>query len=213
MAKKENKVAKKEVKESNVLNILIFVFSLVPITFTAFFQGGYFQWETYLTFIVSLPAISLFAYKKFVKGEPAKGSTVELNIFLFLLISFISLFFTVYFFATLTEFYKIVLYVFLFYIAIDTVSNELMFRVGLNFILSISFILSLLGFFAYIGVRFNLSSPFFKYLINNGFVQGISVASTLQYSNTFGGFVFYLCLLQQDLSSMKRAYSKRFFMD
>jgi len=155
----------------------------------------------------------LFAYKKFVKGEALKGSGADLGVFLFLLMSFISLFFTVYFFATLTEFYKIVLYVFLFYIAIDTVSNELMFRVGLNFILSISFILSLLGFFAYIGVRFNLSSPFFKYLINNGFVQGISVASTLQYSNTFGGFVFYLCLLQQDLSSMKRAYSKRFFMD
>jgi len=51
MAKKENKVAKKEVRESNVLNILIFVFSLVPIAFTAFFQGGYFQWETYLTFL------------------------------------------------------------------------------------------------------------------------------------------------------------------
>jgi Lipid A core - O-antigen ligase and related enzymes len=189
MAKKENKVAKKEVKESNVLNILIFVFSLVPIAFTAFFQGGYFQWETYLTFLLSLPAISLFAYKKFVKGEPLKGSGVELGVFLFLLMSFISLFFTVYFFATLTEFYKIVLYVFLFYIAIDTVSNELMFRVALNFILGVSFVLSLLGFLAYIGVRFNLSSSFFKYLINNGFVQGLAVTSTLQYANTFGGFL------------------------
>ena len=189
MAKKENKVAKKEVKESNVLNILIFVFSLVPIAFTAFFQGGYFQWETYLTFLLSLPAISLFTYKKLVKGEPLKGSEVELSVFLFLLMSFISLFFTVYFFATLTEFYKIVLYVFLFYIAIDTVSNELMFRVSLNFILGVSFVLSLLGFLAYIGVRFNLSSSFFKYLINNGFVQGFAVTSTLQYSNTFGGFL------------------------
>jgi len=190
MAKK-SKVNKKEVKESTLLNVLIFVFSLVPIAFTALFQGGYFQWETYLTFLLSLPAIVLFVYKKFVKGEPVKGSGVDLGIFLFLLVSFVSLFFTVYFFATLTEFYKIVLYVILSYIAIDTVSNELMFRVSLNFILGISFLLSLLGFLAYIGVRFKISSPFFKYLVDNGFVQGLSIASTLQYSNTFGGFLLF----------------------
>jgi len=190
MAKK-SKVNKKEVKESTLLNVLIFVFSLVPIAFTALFQGGYFQWETYLTFLLSLPAIVLFVYKKFVKGESIKGSGIELSIFLFLLVSFVSLFFTVYFFTTLTEFYKIVLYVILSYIAIDTVSNELMFRVSLNFILGISFLLSLLGFLAYIGVRFNLSSPFFKYFVDNGFVQGLSIASTLQYSNTFGGFLLF----------------------
>jgi len=182
---------KKKTKESSLLNMLILFFALIPITFSAFFQGGYFQWETYFTFLLSLPAIVLFSYEKFVKGEHIKGSAIDLSIFLFLLISFVSLFFSVYFFATLTEFYKIVLYVFLFYIAIDAISNELMFRISLSFILGVSFVLSLLGFLAYIGARFNITSPFLKYLIDKGFVQTFSVASTLQYPNTFGGFLLF----------------------
>jgi O-Antigen ligase. len=65
-----------------------------------------------------------------------------------------------------------------------------MFRVSLNFILGVSFVLFSFRFSLLIlGLGLTYLTSFFKYLINNGFVQGFSVASTLQYSNTFGGFL------------------------
>ncbi|BAL81650.1 O-antigen ligase family protein [Caldisericum exile] len=191
MKKEQHKANKKEQKGNLPnLNLLVFILAFVPIFFSGIFQGGYFEWETYLTFLLSLPSILLFSYLKFVKGAPFKGiQKVNLVIFLFLLVSFILLFFTIYFYATLTEFYKVLLYVFMFYIAINTVISEKIYKVSLNLILLLSFILALLGFLAYIGYKFNVNSPIFNYVRDRGFANSGIIASTLQYSNTFGAFL------------------------
>ncbi|MGC9172455.1 O-antigen ligase family protein [Caldisericum sp.] len=189
--KKDQRTIKKEKQENSVsLNLIVLFLAFIPLFFSGIFQGGYFAWETYLTFLLSLPSVILFSYLKFVKKEPFKGiEGLNVAIFLFLLVSFFSLFFTVYFYATLTEFFKVVLYVFMFYIAVNTVENEKIYKVSLIVILFLSFILSLIGILAYIGYKLNIGLPFFKFLLGRGFAVNGIIASTFQYSNTFGAFL------------------------
>jgi O-antigen ligase len=182
---------KKHFEKSHRVNVrfLIIIFSLVPVLFSALFQGGYFAWETYLTFLLALPAIFLFLFMKFNSPKGLRKSGTDRGLFIFLLVTFVSLFFTVYFHATLTEFFKVLVYLSLFYIVLNCVESEKDIGLILNSILSLSFVLSLLGILANIGQRLNLSGPFFDFLSRNSFTQAGRVASTLQYANTFAAFI------------------------
>jgi O-antigen ligase len=126
---------------------------------------------------------------KFNSPEGLRKSGADRGLFIFLLVTFVSLFFTVYFHTTLTEFFKVLVYLSLFYIILNCVESEKDIGLILNSILSLSFVLSLLGILANIGQRLNLSGSFFDFLSRNGFTQGGRIASTLQYSNTFAAFI------------------------
>jgi len=182
---------KKHVEITRKINLrfVIVLLSLVPVFFSALFQGGYFPWETYLTFLLALPAIFLFLFMKINSPEGLRKSGADRGLFIFLLVTFVSLFFTVYFHTTLTEFFKVLVYLSLFYIVLNCIESEKDIGLILNSILSLSFALSLLGILASIGQRLNLSGPFFDFLSRNGFTQGGRIASTLQYSNTFAAFI------------------------
>jgi O-antigen ligase len=182
---------KKHVEITRKINLrfVIVLLSLVPVFFSALFQGGYFPWETYLTFLLALPAIFLFLFMKINSPEGLRKSGADRGLFIFLLVTFVSLFFTVYFHTTLTEFFKVLIYLSLFYIVLNCIESEKDIGLILNSILSLSFALSLLGILASIGQRLNLSGPFFDFLSRNGFTQGGRIASTLQYSNTFAAFI------------------------
>jgi len=191
---KKNKIRikqKKHIEETSKINLrfIIILLSLVPVFFSALFQGGYFPWETYLTFLLALPAIFLFLFTKINSPEGLRKSGSDRGLFIFLIVTFISLFFTVYFHATLTEFFKVLIYLSLFYIILNCIESEKDTNLILNSILSLSFVLSLLGILANIGFRLDLSGPFFDFLSRNGFTQSGRVASTLQYSNTFAAFI------------------------
>jgi tetratricopeptide (TPR) repeat protein len=182
---------KKHVEETSKIDLrfVIVLFSLAPVFFSALFQGGYFPWETYLTFLLALPAIFLFLFMKINFPEGLRKSVADRGLFIFLLVTFVSLFFTVYFHTTLTEFFKVLVYLSLFYIILNCVESEKDIGLILNSILSLSFVLSLLGILASIGQRLNLSGPFFDFLSRNGLTQAGRIASTLQYSNTFAAFI------------------------
>jgi O-antigen ligase len=126
---------------------------------------------------------------KFNSPKGLRKSGTDRGLFIFLLVTFVSLFFTVYFHATLTEFFKVLVYLSLFYIVLNCVESEKDIGLILNSILSLSFVLSLLGILANIGQRLNLSGPFFDFLSRNSFTQAGRVASTLQYANTFAAFI------------------------
>lgn len=195
MAKNKNKPKqKKHSEKGRKINVrfIIILLSLVPLFFSALFQGGYFPWETYLTFLLAVPAIILFLLTKFRTGEGAttiRKSGADRGLFIYLLVTFVSLFFTVYFHATLTEFFKVLIYITLFYIVLNTIASEQESNFVLNLILALAAILSLLGILAYVGYRLNLQTSFFKFLSRNGFTQGDRVSSTLQYANTFAAFL------------------------
>lgn len=191
---KKNKVRIKQKKHIEItrkinLRFVIVLLSLVPVLFSALFQGGYFAWETYLTFLLALPAIFLFLFTKINSPEGLRKSGADRGLFIFLLVTFVSLFFTVYFHATLTEFFKVLIYLSFFYIVLNCIESEKDIGLILNSILSLSFVLSLFGILANIGFKLNLSGPFFDFLFRKGFTQAGRVASTLQYANTFAAFI------------------------
>ena len=194
---KKNKIKikqKKRVEKTSKINLrfIIILFSLVPVFFSALFQGGYFAWETYLTFLLAIPPIFLFLFTKFKAETIQNGlrkSGADRGLFIFLIVTFISLFFTVYFHATLTEFFKVLIYLALFYIVLNCIEGEKDISLILNSILGLALALSLLGILGYIGYRLNLKTPLFNFLSKYGFTQGERVASTLQYSNTFAAFI------------------------
>ena len=183
--KKKKKINKRKLN----LKFLLMIFALVPVCFSGLFQGGYFPWETYATLLLALPAFFLFFYIKIKNKESIVKSGADRGIFIFLATTFISLFFTVYFHATLTEFYKVIIYIVLFYIAADTIQSKKDLDIVLLSILSLAFVLSTLGIFAYFALRFHLKGAFFDFLLRNGFTQGGRIASTLQYANTFAAFL------------------------
>ena len=187
--KQKNKRAIEQKKAELNLNFIIILLALIPLFFAGLFQGGYFPWEVYATLLLSLPAIALFLFKKVYKKEQLRKSGADKGIFVYLIVAFISLFFTVYFHATLTEFYKVLIYVSLFYVVYDSINGKKDVEFLLNSVLLLGFMLSILGILAFIGVKGNLRSAFFEFLKNSGFVQGLRVSSTLQYANTFAAFL------------------------
>jgi O-antigen ligase/tetratricopeptide (TPR) repeat protein len=184
-------IKSQKVKVSSKIDIhcILLLLALIPIAFSGIFQGGFVQWETYATLLLSLPAIFLFVYMKFVRGEPVRSSGADSGILLFFAVAFLSLFFTVYFHATLTELYKVLLYVALFYIVLNSTNSDKLLNFAINAILALSAVLSLGGILAFVGYKLNLQSAFFKFLLNRGLLQGEAVSSTLQYSNAFGAFL------------------------
>lgn len=192
--KKSQTSGRKNVSKKPVFSLdhLLIILTLVPLFFSAIFQGGYFPWETYLTFLLSVPAILLFIVTKFKTNEPESGirkSGVDVSLFAFLAVCFLSLFFTVYFHATLTEFFKVLIYFALFYIVLNTVSGERESNIIVYSVLGLSAILSILGLIGYAGYKLNLSTPFFAFASRYGFTQADRIASTLQYANTFAAFL------------------------
>lgn len=184
----EKKKTQKGTKKISI-NLIIIILSLIPVVFSSLFQGGYFPWETYLTFLLALPSIFLFIIAKFKPENQIRKSGADIGLFAFLLVAFLSLFFTVYFHATLTEFFKVLIYLALFYIVLNTIEGEKQVNIILNSFLGLSFLLSILGIIAYIAYRFNLKGGIFDFVLKYGFVQGDRVCSTLQYSNTFAAFI------------------------
>ncbi len=187
--KQKNKRTIEQKKFEINLNFVIIILALIPLFFAGLFQGGYFPWEVYATLLLSLPAIALFLFKKVYKKEQLRKSGADKGIFAYFIVAFISLFFTVYFHATLTEFYKVLIYISLFYIIYDSINSKKDVEFLLNSVLLLGLILSILGVLAFIGIKNNLHSAFFVFLKNNGFVQGSRVSSTLQYANTFAAFL------------------------
>ncbi len=184
----KRKIVGREKTEFNV-NFIILILALVPLFFAGIFQGGYFPWEVYATLLLSLPAIALFLLKKVYKKEQIRKSGADKGIFVYLGIAFLSLFFTVYFHATLTEFYKVLTYISLFYIIYDSINSKKDVEFLLNAILLLGLILSALGILAFVGTRNHLQGAFFVFLKNSGLIQGLRISSTLQYANTFAAFL------------------------
>ncbi len=202
MKKEEIKSTKGKIEKGNLrknhhkfsIDSLIIIFSLIPIYFSGIFQGGYFPWETYLTFLLSLPAIFLFIFTKLREGKdgksPVRKSGADFGLLIFALVTFLSLFFTVYFHSTLTEFFKVLINIALFYIILNSIESENQFEFILNAVLLLSLILASLGFLAYLGSVHHLSGAFFNWLLQNGFADASGrISSTLQYPNTFGAFI------------------------
>ncbi len=203
--KKQTKIHKKRIFETDKFLIVLLLF---PLFFAALFQGGYFQWEVYAILLLYLPAIFFF-FMGIIKEGKIKLSGEDKGLFLFLAVSFISLFFTVYFHATLTEFYKVLIYVFVFYAALNSVKTDSDFEFVINALLFTGFVLSVLGIIAFIGYKFNLGSGFFAFLINNGFVQGGRISSSLQYANTFAAFIILPFFIAFSYTiKAKKIYSK-----
>lgn len=202
--KKMREVSKRKVN----LKFLLIIFTLVPVFFSGLFQGGYFTWEAYGTFLLSLPAIFLFFYLKIVNKENIVKSGADRGLFIFLAVAFLSLFFTVYFHATLTEFYKVLIYVVLFYIILNSVTTHKDMDFVLNSVLVLALILALLGIFAYFGYKFHLTGAFFDFFSTRGFTQGARISSTLQYANTFAAFL----ILPIFISFSYFVHYKRYFL-
>ncbi len=171
------------------LHIAIIILVLVPIFFAGIFQGGYFPWEVYATLLLSIPAVSIFVYYKLKNRDGLAKSGADRGLFAFLVVVFLSLFFTVYFHATLAEFYKTLTYLALFYILFDTVKSRKEFLLFLNAVLMLGLLLAVSGIVAYAGIHFHLAGGIFSFLARNGFVQGNRLASSLQYANTFAAFL------------------------
>ncbi len=184
----KRKIVERKKTEFNV-NFIILILALVPLFFAGIFQGGYFPWEVYATLLLSLPAMALFLLKKVYKKEQIRKSGADKGIFVYLGVAFLSLFFTVYFHATLTEFYKVLIYISLFYIIYDSINGKRDVEFILNAILLLGLILSALGILAFVGMRNHLQGAFFVFLKNNGLIQGLRISSTLQYANTFAAFL------------------------
>ena len=184
----KRKIVERKKTEFNV-NFIILILALVPLFFAGIFQGGYFPWEVYATLLLSLPAMALFLLKKVYKKEQIRKSGADKGIFVYLGIAFLSLFFTVYFHATLTEFYKVLTYISLFYIIYDSINSKKDVEFLLNAILLLGLILSALGILAFVGTRNHLQGAFFVFLKNSGLIQGLRISSTLQYANTFAAFL------------------------
>lgn len=188
----ERKDKRSEKRKESKSELLIVVLSLIPLVFSGVFQGGYFLWETYLTFLFSVPAILLFTMMKFKANEnrnPVRKSGVDLSLFVFIGICFLSLFFTVYFHATLTEFFKVLIYLALFYILLNTINGERETKIVIFSVLGLSTILSILGLVGYVGYKLNLTTSIFGFASRYSFTQAERIASTLQYSNTFAAFL------------------------
>lgn len=176
------------------LNHLLIILTLISLFFSALFQGGYFPWETYLTFLLSVPAILLFIITKFRAKDndsatSVRKSGIELSFLIFIAVCFVSLFFTVYFHATLTEFFKVFVYFSIFYIVLNILNTEKELKVIIYAILGLSVVLSVLGLIGYVGFKLNLKSSLFAFASRYGFTQSDRIASTLQYSNTFAAFL------------------------
>ncbi len=192
---KNKRLEQKLITNNKNENLIVLILSLIPLFFTGFFQGGYFKWEIYCALLLAIPAIFYFVYLKIKNREKIRKSGVDVGLFFYLLVAFVSMFFTVYFHATLTEFYKVLLYITMFYIVLDSVRNEFSFRFVLNSIVVLGSILSIIGLFAFIGYKLNFHGSVFKFMQTNGFIEGYRLASTLQYANTFAAFLILPVLL------------------
>lgn len=189
MKKEKTKRQVKKASKSRIdINFIILLLSLLPVFVSGFLQGGYFLWETHLTLLCAVPAILLFLWKRFLVADVYK-SGADLGLGVFLLVCFLSLFFTVYFHATFTELLKFAVQIGIFYIVLNCVDTDLHKNFVLWSFLVLSALLSVGGILAYVSFRFNLSSAFFRFLVNYGLVQGDRISSTLQYANTFAAFV------------------------
>jgi tetratricopeptide (TPR) repeat protein len=189
--RKAQELKSKKISQNRILNSSVFLLFLtfIPLFFAGLFQGGYFPWEVYATLLLSLPVLFFLLHSTWVKNGKIKKSGADIAILIFLGVSFLSLFFTVYFHATLTEFYKVLLYVIIFYAGVNFTKTDYDFQIVLNGILLLGFILSVLGILAFIGVHFHINNGIFAFLVSKGFVQGNRVASSLQYANTFAAFL------------------------
>ena len=189
--KKKNRKNLNSEKVSNGIynkSRLMLILIILPLSFAALFQGGYFPWEVYAILLLFIPAIFLF-FLTVIENKELKISGADKGIAAFILVAFVSLFFTVYFHATLTEFYKLLIYAFVFYAAVNFANRETDLNFVLNAVVLIGLTLSILGFVAFIGSKFHIQNGAVAFLIDKGFVQGSRISSSLQYANTFAAFL------------------------
>jgi O-antigen ligase len=168
---------------------LILVLALVPAVFGAVFQGGYFTWQAYLMMLLALPAVLLFVVTRSRHGWARAGGAVDVTLLAFVGVCALSMVATVYFQATMVEFFKVLFCAILFYIVFNVTRHTDQLDLAVSILLGLGVLLSLIGLVAYVGVSSRLIGPFWTWLGTHGLTQGTSVTSTLQYRNTFAAFL------------------------
>jgi O-antigen ligase len=168
---------------------LILVLALVPAVFGAVFQGGYFTWQAYLMMVLALPAVLLFVVTRSRHGWARAGGAVDVTLLAFVGVCALSMVATVYFQATLVEFFKVLFCAILFYIVFNVTRHTNQLDLAVSILLGLGVLLSLIGLVAYVGASSRLAGPFWTWLGTHGLTQGTSVTSTLQYRNTFAAFL------------------------
>jgi O-antigen ligase len=145
---------------------LILVLAMVPVAFGTLFQGGYFTWQAYLMMALALPSILGF-----------------------LGVSALSMAATVYFQATMVEFFKVLFWAILFYVVLGVTRRTRQLDLAVSFLIALSVVVSALGLLAYVAMRAAWTGPLSSWLASNQLTQAMSICSTLQYLNTFAAFL------------------------
>jgi len=114
---------------------------------------------------------------------------VDVTMLVFLGISALSMVATVYFQATMVEFFKVLFCAIFFYIVFNVTRHTDQLDLAVSILLGLGVLLSLIGLVAYIGASSRLAGPFWTWLGARGLTEGLSVTSTLQYRNTFAAFL------------------------
>ena len=168
---------------------LILVLALVPAVFGALFQGGYFTWQAYLMMALALPAVLLFVVTRSRHGWARAGGAVDVTLLAFVGVCALSMVATVYFQATMVEFFKVLFCAILFYIVFNVTRHTDQLDLAASILLGLGVLLSLVGLVAYIGASSRLTGPFWTWLGTHSLMDGTSITSTLQYRNTFAAFL------------------------
>ncbi len=168
---------------------VILILALVPVVFGALFQGGYFTWQAYLMMVLALPAVLLFVLTRSRQGWARAGGAVDVTMLAFLGVCALSMVATVYFHATMVEFFRVLFCAILFYVVFNVTRHTAQLDLAVDILLGLGAVLSLIGLLAYVGASNQLTGPFWTWLATDGLTQGLSISSTLQYRNTFAAFL------------------------
>ena len=168
---------------------LILLLAMVPVGFGTLFQGGYFTWQAYLMMALALPSVLLFVVTRARHGWARAGGAVDLTMLGFLGVSALSMAATVYFQATMVEFFKVLLWAILFYVVFGVTRRTRQLDLAVSCLIGLGAVVSAIGLLAYVGVRAAWTGPLWSWLTINDLTQGVSVCSTLQYRNTFAAFL------------------------
>jgi O-antigen ligase len=179
----------REMDNAHRFDTLILVLAFVPIVFGAVFQGGYYTWEAYLMMLLALPAVTLFVTTRARHGWALAGGAVDRVLLAWLVVCAVSMVATVYFHATMVEFFKVLFCLILFYVVFNVTRHTAQLQIAVHLLLGIGVLIAGAGLLAYVGARSQLTGPFWTWFLAHGLTQNASVTSTLQYRNTFAAFL------------------------
>ena len=145
--------------------------------------------------VLALPAVLLFVLTRARHGWARAGGAVDITMLAFLGVCALSMVTTVYFQATLVSFFRVLFCAILFYVVFNVTRHTDQLGLAVTILLGLGVVLSVIGLLAYAGASRHLTGPFWTWLGTNGLMQGLSVSSTLQYSNTFAAFLILAIFL------------------